>query len=128
MSTTCNPCDDFTCTHPVYECVQSLLLGRISNTNTQVYIHVVKQNGAEYIQAATSDASGFVTLDMTAPDRYFYNHFDGLYLIYIMLGGYFADSDKRTITAPGGTATTLGVEFKKCDGVNYVTQHIQLYQ
>jgi len=125
--TTCNPCEDYSCSSPILECVTSILLGRISATSTAVYIHIVKQNGAEYIYPTTSDGSGYVTLTTTsAPDKNFYNQFDGLYKVYIMRGGYFADGDKQSVTCPGGSYTTVGLTFEKCNGVQYTTQHVQL--
>lgn len=122
----CNSCPDYTCACEVNECLSTIRLGTIPLLNTQVYVHIEKQNGANYIQAVTSDGSGFVDLDVTEPDAAFFNHLDGLYLVYIMQGGYQCDDDKLTVTAPGGTYTTVGFRFKKNSGVAYTTQHIQL--
>lgn len=125
-STTCNPCDEFSCACDLFECLSTVLLGRISSLNTAVYVHIKKQNGAEYIQATTSDGTGYVTMDTTLPNSAFFNEYDGLYQIWIMRGGYFCDGDKQAVTCPGGTYTTVGVKFKKTNGVAYSTQHIQL--
>lgn len=125
-TSSCLSCPEFTCACDINECLSTIRLGRISLLNTQVYVHIEKQNGAKYIQAVTSDGSGFVDLDVTDPDTFFFNHFDGLYLVYIMNGGYACDGDKLEVTAPGGTYTTVGFRFMKNAGVQYTTQHIQL--
>lgn len=124
--TTCNACESYSCGGDIEQCVSTILLGRIAYTSTQVYVHVIKQNGAEYIQAVTSDSSGYVTLDVTVPDCDFYNAFDGTYIVYIMRGGYFNDGDKVTVTCPGGTYTAVGFKFRNTLGAAYTTQHIQL--
>jgi len=70
-----------------------LNLGQIPNVNTSVFIQVEKQNGAQLIQAFTSEADGTVKLDLSDPDTHFYNHFDGLYMVWVTLGGYLCDGD-----------------------------------
>jgi len=123
---TCNNCDDYTCVQDLDECLSTVRLGRISLLSTNVYVHIEKQNGAAYIQGVTSTAGGFVDISMSLPSSSFFNAYDGAYKIYIMQGGYFANVDRLTVTAPGGTYTTALVSFRKNAGVAYTTQHIQI--
>jgi len=112
MSTSCSPCESYRCTCPIATCINSLVLGNIADVNTDVYIFIQKQNGAEWIQAATSNASGTVILDMTDPSKDFFNQYDGLYKVWVTGGNpYFCDEQKLSITINGLTSYTYGITF-----------------
>lgn len=122
----CINCPDPSCACPLPECATTLRLGTITLLNTQVFVHIVKANGAEYIHSVTSTAGGFVDVDLTEPNKDFYNSYDGEYLIFVMSGGYFCEGGKLTVTSPGGAWTTASVTFRKSDGVVYPNIHIQI--
>lgn len=114
--TICNPCPDFTCACPVPECTETLILGTITDLNTDVLVYVQKlNNGASRIQSVTSSPTGSISLDMT--DRVdFYNHFDGEYYIWATKTGYWCDGSKLEILQAGITTTTYSVTFTKSLG------------
>ena len=114
MSTICKDQIDFTCTCPVPECKDTLILGTISLINTPVFIFIEKQNGAIYVQERISASDGRVTVDLNEPDSAFFNSFDGQYLIWVTrAGGYFCEEDKEIITQEGIQSNTYGLRFEK---------------
>lgn len=124
----CNNCESYTCTKDVFECLNTLRLGSIAQTATPVFVHVVKQNGAEYIHTVITDGSGNIDIDMTEPEAEFYSSYDGLYIIWATLAGYYSSDDRLSITAVGGTANTIGVKFRKATGNPFTTQHIEIVE
>ncbi len=120
MSTTiCAPCVEFQCVCSVPECANTINLGQIPNVNTLVFITIEKQNGSQILQSFTSEADGTIKLDMTDPNTSYYNHFDGLYLVWATLGGYYCENDKLEMTATGVVSTTYGITFRKAQGTNF---------
>lgn len=57
-----------TCTHAktVTKCTDSLVLGQITDINTDVYIFVQSENGHQWRENATTDANGVVDIDLTS--------------------------------------------------------------
>lgn len=121
----CNDCPTPSCACPLPSCATTLILGTVSLLNTQVFIHIEKANGAEYIQEVTTSGSGVVTLDLTDPSRAFYNPYDGQYIIYVMQGGYYCDDDKLTVTSGAQTWTTVSVGFREAQGL-YTTVNLEI--
>lgn len=115
-STLCAPCPEFQCICNIPECATLLNLGQIPNVNTSVFVQIEKQNGAQFIQAFTSLADGTVRLDLSDPDTNFFNHFDGLYMVWVTLGGYLCENDKLEMTASGTISTMYGFAFEKAVG------------
>lgn len=123
----CNGCESYTCANDVFECLSTLTLGTVPNLSSVIYVHVVKQNGAEYIHTVISSGAGLVTIDMTEPDPEFYSSRDGLYVIWATVAGYYNSDDRLTITdANGETATAIGVKFRQAQSNPFLTQHIEL--
>lgn len=122
----CNNCESYVCANDVLECLTTLRLGTIAQTSTVVFVHFVKQNGAEYIHTVITDGSGNIDVDMTEPEAEFYSSRDGLYIVWATLAGYYNSDDRLSITAVGGTFSTLGVKFRQAENNPFTTQHIEL--
>ena len=114
--TLCAPCEEFQCICNVPSCATLLNLGQIPNVNTQVFVQVQKQNGAQYLQSFISLADGTVRLILSDPNEAFFNQFDGLYLVWVTLGGYLCENDKLEMTASGTVSTMYGFSFEKAVG------------
>jgi hypothetical protein len=103
MSCNCSELDS------IPECTDSIVLGAISDIDTEVYIYVKNTfTGYVHREEATSNGDGDVTLDLTEPDSSFYNQ-DSAYEVWITT----RDSSDRLeiLYAYGLTDTCLSISF-----------------
>lgn len=121
----CNPCVEPSCGCPLPSCATTLVLGSTGLLNTDVFVHVVKANGAEHIEQVTTTAGGVINLPMNSPSASFYNSFDGIYKVFVMSGGYFCEDDKITVTSGASTWTTVAFEFRTST-IDYTTINLEI--
>jgi hypothetical protein len=99
------------------ECTESIVLGALSEIDTEVYIYVKNTfTGYVHREETTSNGDGDVTLDLTQPDSSFYNQ-DSAYEVWVTLR---SDSERMDILyAYGLTNTCLSLSFLR---VNNTTE------
>lgn len=101
----CN-CTD---TLKVPECANSLFIGQIT-PDTDYWVHIQNiTTGHSTLQAITSNGDGSITIDLTNPDKSYFNH-NSFYMVYVTL----PDSDERLSLLLGGqTPTCYLIGFEK---------------
>lgn len=122
----CNECPDPSCACPLPACADTLIIGSVpSYPNTDVFVHIVKANGAQHIEQVTTDGNGVISLPLDSPSASFYNPYDGTYIMFVMLDGYFCEDDKLTVTTGDQTWTTVAVEFQP-SAISYTTINLEI--
>lgn len=113
----CPPCQDPSCACPLPACATNLVIGSITAFNATVFVHIVKANGSQFIHSVTSGPAGEIIIPLYEPREAFYNEHDGEYRMFVMLGGYFCDDDKLTVTTGSSTWTTVAFLFRDAQGI-----------
>lgn len=121
----CNPCDSISCACPLPSCATTLVLGSVGLLNSQVFVHVVKANGAEHIEEVTTSGAGVISIPLNSPSESFYNPFDGDYKFFVMSSGYWCEDDKLTVTSGNQTWTNASVEFRE-SSIDYTTINLTI--
>lgn len=119
MSTTCNPCEAFTCTEPVPTCINSLNLGEIPGAaSTEAIIYVQYNIGGDEVitsQQVTLNGQDEAVLDMTTPNKDYYNQYIGIYKIWVTDNDTTPDVRLEMIRETI-TSELYGVTFQKVEG------------
>lgn len=103
-------CNDCLQLDQIPECTDTLELGNIGVNDAEVYIYVQNTfTGYTHRQEAVSSVAGALTLDLTQPDKSFYNQ-DSAYKVWTTLR---IDNVKINFTVDTEESECLDISFFK---------------